>query len=49
MMHDVPGGDIVFMATYILLYYAHLASVRFEHSVSWITYDRFHPHRLLAT
>ena len=36
-----------FVATHALghilhIYYAHLASVRFEHSVSWVTYDHTH-------
>ena len=38
------GTYIVFMIAYI--YYAHLASMKFEHSVcigvSWITYDHFY-------
>ena len=31
----------------MIAYYAHLASVRFEHSVSGITYDRFYIYTLL--
>ena len=32
----------MYVCMYVCIYYAHLASVRFDHSVSWITYDHIH-------